>query len=129
MVELAIRMASSSPEKVSIDSTGPKISSRAIDISGVTPENTVGWKNLPVTPGSRPPPVSSSAPARPSATYRSIVSSCSWLTIAPTLVASSSGSPTGTRRLRSTTAAWNSSAMERSTITRLPLLQHSPALK
>jgi hypothetical protein len=58
-----------------------------------------------------------------------MVSSCSWLMMAPTFVSGSSGSPTGTCVARSITAAWNCSAMLRSTSTRLPLLQHSPALK
>src|SRR5580704_1646405 len=42
MVELAISMAWWRDSNVSTDNTGPKISSRAIDISGVTPAKTVG---------------------------------------------------------------------------------------
>ena len=41
-MSLAISTASSSVSYGMIDSTGPKISSRAIVMSGVTLENTVG---------------------------------------------------------------------------------------
>ena len=40
----ALDTASSGVRKVSTDSTGPKISSRAIRMAWLTPENTVGAK-------------------------------------------------------------------------------------
>ena len=58
-----------------------------------------------------------------------ILPNCSSLAMAPTLVAGSSGSPTGTVLARSTTASMKLSAIERWTSSRLPLLQHSPMLK
>ena len=42
IVEFAISMAWSRVSKVRTDRTGPKISSRAIDMSGWTPAKTVG---------------------------------------------------------------------------------------
>ena len=47
MTPLAISTASSSDPYGRIDSTGPKISSWAIVMSGVTPEKTVGLLNAP----------------------------------------------------------------------------------
>ena len=129
-VEFAMRAASWGVSKVSTLSTGPKISSRAIRMVGSTPAKTVGSMKRPFGVSRRPPPSRSSAPsARPASTRSRILPNCSSVAIAPTLVAGSSGSPTGTVLARSTTRAMNSSAIERWTRRRLPLLQHSPMLK
>jgi hypothetical protein len=66
-VPLAISTASSSESKLSTDSTGPKISSCAIRMSGVTRSKIVGsTKNPPsyFDPVSLCPPVTTSAPSR-----------------------------------------------------------------
>src|ERR1700685_1191442 len=64
-VSLAISMASASVLYVSIDRTGPKISSFAIRISRVTLANTVGFTKFPPSsPSGWPsPPMTSSAPS------------------------------------------------------------------
>ena len=61
-----------------IGTTGPKISSRMIRISWVTPVRTVGAMKLPPNPStSRGPPVSRSAPAA-SASSTSSVTMSDW---------------------------------------------------
>ena len=62
-VALARRMSSSRSENFSTESTGPKISSRAIAISSLTFVNTVGSMKKPVSP-TRLPPVAQVAPSR-----------------------------------------------------------------
>ncbi|MNZ42825.1 hypothetical protein D3C78_604080 [compost metagenome] len=59
-----MRTASSAESKLITDSTGPKISSRAIFIALLTPSNTVGATNTPpVSASTRPPPQRSWAPS------------------------------------------------------------------
>ena len=47
-MSFAMRTASSSSENRTIESTGPKISSRRISLPGRTSVTTVGSKNVPV---------------------------------------------------------------------------------
>ena len=65
MVSLAISIASASVSYGMIDSTGPKISSRAMVMSRVTPENTVGCTKKPRSSpsGVVGPPATSVAPS------------------------------------------------------------------
>ena len=62
--------ASSSVLNVSVASTGPKISSRAIVICGVTPSKTVASKNapLPLMEAELPPATSFAPSFRPLST-------------------------------------------------------------
>jgi hypothetical protein len=69
MVLFAMRIASSAVSKAIADSTGPKISSRAMLIEGCTPAQTVGATKRPRSVMSRLPPSRSVAPCRrPSST-------------------------------------------------------------
>ena len=68
MVSFAMAMASSRVVNVCTASTGPKISSRTIDMSGRTPEKIVGSKNRPPLPMRLPPTTISAPDARPAST-------------------------------------------------------------
>ena len=61
---LASCTAAAAVSNVNTESTGPKISSRAICIVGTTPVNTVGCMKRPRSLASRAPPVWSAAPSR-----------------------------------------------------------------
>ena len=97
---------------MTIGSTGPKISSRMIRISCVTPVRTVGAMNLPEKPGtSRGPPQRRSAPvATASSTSSMTISNWSSEIIGPISVAHSSGSPTVRRSVSRTTPSRKRSA-------------------
>ena len=56
-----MRIASSSVLKRKSGATGPKVSSRATSMAGVTSVSTVGWKKVPPSAW-RPPPVTTVAP-------------------------------------------------------------------
>src|ERR1044071_7024599 len=83
-VLFALATASSGVRNVSTDSTGPKISSRAIRIAWLTFENTLGGKKKPLA-GNGPGLVQRSAPSSSPALVSSrILASCSPELIAPT---------------------------------------------
>src|SRR5215213_237538 len=116
--------ASSSSSTVTIGTTGPKISSRMIRMSWVTPVSTAGRKN-----GSSAPPQWSVAPfATASSTSSLTSSSCSRETMGPTSVSQSSGSPTVSSLAPSTTPSTKRSAISLTTYTRSMPEQVWPAL-
>src|SRR3954469_25459947 len=85
-VLFALATASSGVRNVSTDSTGPKISSRAIRIACDTLENTVGAKKKPLS-GNGHDDVHRCAPsASPDSVSSLILVSCSRELIAPTSV-------------------------------------------
>ena len=94
VVELATSMAASRSGTRSTMATGPKSSSWATGMSGVTPESTVGLE-VPARALHRPRP---RAPPRPGSRASSIWPSssarCASVTMGPTWVAGSKGSPT-----------------------------------
>jgi hypothetical protein len=108
--------------------TGPKISSRAIVISGVTSSNTVGCTKYPgSSSATRAPPATIVAPSRfPVSMYPSTVSICFSETIAPIRVVFSNGSPTVILPAPAATAGTSSSCAARSTRSRLPAAHTSP---
>src|ERR1700716_773646 len=90
-VLFALLTASSGVRKVSTESTGPKISSRAILIDCCTPENTVGAKEK-TRSGSGHGLVQRWAPSlSPASTMPLILASCPAELIAPMSVFLSSG--------------------------------------
>ena len=94
---LANSMASSSVEYVVMESTGPKISSRNMVISGVTSANTVGRTKKPLSKlsGIPNPPATRVAPSSiPAAIYDETLSCCRLDTNGPQRFDSSIGSPT-----------------------------------
>jgi len=92
---LARRTASSSVRYVMIGSTGPKVSSRTMAISGVVPLSTVGCtKRAPSGETWISPPASTCAPrCRASSRCRRTMSTCIWVVIAPTSTSCWFGSP------------------------------------
>src|SRR5919112_2823536 len=110
----ASAIPSSSSSTVTIGTTGPKISSRMIRMSCVTPVSTAGRKN-----GSSAPPQWSVAPfATASSTSSFTSSSCSDDTIGPISVSHSTGSPTRSAFAPSTTPSVKRSATSFTTYTR-----------
>jgi len=93
-VLLAFSTASSGVRNVITDSTGPKISSRAIRCDCDTPVNTVGRNQYPRSGRSHAGWYSSAPSLTPAATSSSILSSCWRELMAPTSVFLSRGSPT-----------------------------------
>ena len=107
---LAFSIASSAVRNVRIESTGPKISSRAIRIDGPTPVKNEAGKNAPRA-GSAALCTCKVAPsAIPLSTSSWIRASCSRELIAPMSVFLSSGSPMRKVSMRSrniaTTWSW-----------------------
>jgi len=128
-VLLAFAIASAGVRKVSTESTGPKISSRAIVDDVVTPVKIVGANQNPFS-GMSHGALQRSAPSRSPMSLRvRMRSSCSAELIAPMSVFLSSGSPR--RRVmrrcfrRSTTSSWMFSCTSR----RLPAQHTWPWLK
>ncbi len=119
----AFSTASDGVRKVSTDSTGPKISSRAIRCAWLTPVNTVGANQYPFAGRSqsavqRSAPSSSPTPAR-----CRIRSSCSRELIAPMSVFLSSGSPSRSVPRRRLSRVTTSSATDSWTSSRDPAQQ------
>ena len=126
---LALAIASAGVRKVSTESTGPKISSRAIRLEVCTPVKIVGANQKPlsgITQSALQRFAPSSSPIWESSRIRC---SCSAELIAPMSVFLSSGSPrrsVDSRALsRSTTSSWMFSWTSR----RLPAQQTCPWLK
>ena len=95
-VSLAIRTASSSSPNGMTDSTGPKISSRAMLMSLDTSANSVGATKLPTarSPSARLPPHTSRAPSScPRAISPSTRSSCRVLISGADVTSGSNGFP------------------------------------
>ncbi len=126
---LALATASSGLRKVSTDSTGPKISSRATVCAWVTPVNSVGANQYPVEGSSQGADQRSAPSASPVSTSAVIRESCSAELIAPMSVFLSSGSPrrsVDSRRLSAcSTSSWTDSWTRR----REPAQQTWPWLK
>jgi len=76
-----------------IDSTGPKISSRAMVMSLRTLVNSVGRTNQPSSPSGLPRRRQAACPHRCRHDITLNAIHCFWLTIGPTVVAGSRGSP------------------------------------
>jgi hypothetical protein len=99
----AFSIASSGVRKVSTDSTGPKISSRAIRWAWVTPVKIVGANQKPCAGSSHGGDQRSAPSAAPTSESSRMRASCAAELIAPTSVFLSRGSPTRSvaiRRLR-----------------------------
>ena len=127
-MEFPIATASFSSRKESVASTGPKISSRAIRMSGVTPSKTVASKNAPFpSTAARLPPATTFAPSLfPLSTYRSTLSRCFSETSEPSRVLGSIGSAGIIFFARSTSARTSASWIDSSTRSRDPAEQSSP---
>ena len=89
---MAMASASSGDDTGMIPSTGPKISSRAMVISFVTPSKTVGAMNWP-GPATSPPTISWAPSKQPLLIYPITCALCSGVIIDPMVVSGSSGSP------------------------------------
>ena len=116
--------------KVSTDSTGPKISSRAIRWAWVTPVKSVGGNQKPLRRAARTAATSARRP-RPRRCRQSsrMRASCSAELMAPTSVFLSSGSPTRSVAIRRLSRSSSSSAIDSCTSSREPAQQTWPWLK
>ena len=114
---LARSIASCSESTTTIGSTGPKISSRMIRISCVTPVSTVGATNLPESPAtSVGPPQSLVAPeATASSISSTTISYWPSEVIGPISVSHSSGSPSRSFCVSRATPSMKRSATSRTT--------------
>ena len=91
---LAFSTASAGVRNVSTESTGPKISSRAMRCACATPVKIVGGNQNPRSGRSQGGDQRSAPSASPTADSSRILASCAAELIAPTSVFLSSGSPT-----------------------------------
>ena len=126
---LAFSTASAGVRKVSTDSTGPKISSRAIRCAWVTPVKIVGANQKPRSGSSHGGDQRSAPSASPTSDSSRIRASCSAELIAPMSVFLSSGSPTRSVAIRRLSGASTSSATDSCTSSREPAQQTWPWLK
>ena len=125
----AFAIASSGVRNVSTDSTGPKISSRAIRCAEETSVNTVGANQYPVS-GSGQSLVHRVAPSSSPAWVSAVIrSSCAAELIAPTSVFLSIGSPTRSVDSRPFSRSVTSSATDSCTSSRDPAQHTCPWLK
>src|SRR5579859_7402959 len=108
-VLLAFSTASAGVRKVSTDSTGPKISSRAMRCACETPVNTVGGNQKPLTGSSHGGDQRCAPSASPISDSSRILASWAAELIAPTSVFLSSGSPRRSvvRRRCSDASTWS----------------------
>ena len=90
---LAFSTASAGVRKVSTDSTGPKISSRAIRCAWLTPVNTVGGNQKPLSGSSHGGDQRAAPSDSPTSESSRMRASCSEELMAPMSVFLSSGSP------------------------------------
>ena len=125
----AFSTASLGVRKVSTDSTGPKISSRAIRCAWVTPVNTVGANQNPCAGSSHGGDQRSAPSASPTSASSRIRSSCAAELIAPMSVFLSSGSPSRSVDIRRRSLRSSSSATDSCTSSRVPAQQTWPWLK
>ena len=115
--------------KVSTDSTGPKISSRAIRCACETPVKTVGANQKPLAGRSQSAVQRSAPSSSPTSARWRIRSSCSRELIAPMSVFLSSGSPRRSVPSRRLSRATTSSAIDSCTSRREPAQHTWPWLK
>ena len=126
---LAFSIASACVRNVSIETTGPKISSTAIRCTGETSVNSVGANQWPRSGRSQATVRRTAPSSSPAATSVSIRSSCSPELTAPTSVFLSSGSPSRSFCIRSHSFASTTSATLSCTSSREPAQQTWPWLK
>ena len=126
---LAFSTASAGVRKVSTDSTGPKISSRAIRWAWVTLVNTVGGNQKPCLGSSHGGDQRPAPSASPMSESSRILASCSAELMAPMSVFLSSGSPTRSVAIRRLRRSSTSSATDSWTSSREPAQQTWPWLK
>ena len=121
---MAFSTASAGVRNVMIDSTGPKISSRAIRWLCDTPVKSVGANQYPRSGSSQGSWYISAPSATPTSTRSVIRSSWALLLIAPTSVFLSSGSPTLRLARRTLSLSMRVSYTDSWTSSRLPA-QHT----
>ena len=126
---LALSTASCGVRNVSTDSTGPKISSRAMRWLAETPVKIVGGNQKPRSGSSQGGDQRCAPSASPASLSSRMRASCAAELIAPMSVFLSSGSPRRSVAMRACSSAMTSSTTDSCTSRREPAQQTWPWLK